>query len=369
MSAETAAEADIGSLMGDVEQIADGLVAGVYARVAALGDVPAETESLHASFAAGGTSLLLLCLQVVLTVAIVLGVSVLVNRWLKRMPAWGGAWRRFFALVVAAAVALVAGFIAARLLGGAGLPLRTLRLWTVVAVVGPIIVAAVRSLLMASRRTEFPERSAHMTALVRDLSLAFGWAIVGVTLFATLRLWNVGPGLGDLLRTGLGIPIYLLFAWVVWRHRRTMAAAVAGPRPRSRWRTRLAKLWPAIVIAFLVITLLSTQIALTLGAPLRGGAVLLTALIVLLTPHLDAIVGTLGAARAGIVRRLDSVGRRAADGPLCRAGDHDRRGRELVGGALRDRARRRPGRRRPYGARRGADHAGRRHFSGTWSVR
>ena len=69
---------------------------------------------------------------------------VLVDRWLKRMPAWGGTWRRFFALVVAAALALVIGFIAARLLGGAGLPLRTLRLWTVVAVVGPIILAAVQ---------------------------------------------------------------------------------------------------------------------------------------------------------------------------------------------------------------------------------
>ena len=130
-----------------------------------------------------------------------------------------------------------------------------------------------------------------MRALVRDLSIVFGWAIIGTTAVATLRLWNIGPGLGDLIRTGLGVPTYLLFAGVVWRHRRTMAAAVAGPRPRSRWRTRLAKSWPAIVIGFLVVTLLSTQIALTLGAPLRGGAVLLTALIVLLTPHLDAIVG------------------------------------------------------------------------------
>ena len=134
-------------------------------------------------------------------------------------------------------------------------------------------------------------RSVHLAALVRDFSLAIGGAIVGVTLLATLRLWSIGPGLGDLLRTGLGIPIYLLFAWAVWRHRRTMAAAVAGPRPRSRWRTRLAKLWPAIVIGFLIVTLLTTQIALTLGVPMRGGAVLLTALIVLLTPHLDAIVG------------------------------------------------------------------------------
>ncbi|ESX81585.1 hypothetical protein [Mesorhizobium sp. LSHC412B00] len=60
-----------------------------------------------------------------------------------------------------------------------------------------------------------------------------------------------------------------------------MAAAVAGPRARSRWGTRLAKMWPAIVIAFLIITFFSTQAALTLGAPLRGSAVLLTALMFL----------------------------------------------------------------------------------------
>ncbi|MEY9772122.1 hypothetical protein ABIA14_004463 [Sinorhizobium fredii] len=47
-----------------------------------------------------------------------------------------------------------------------------------------------------------------MAALVRDLSLAIGIAIIGVTLIATLRLWNIGPGLGDLIRTGLGLPIY-----------------------------------------------------------------------------------------------------------------------------------------------------------------
>ena len=144
---------------------------------------------------------------------------------------------------------------------------------------------------MASRRTKFPERSAHLATLVRDLSIAIGFAIIGVTLLATLRLWNVGPGLGDLLRTGLAIPIYLLFIGVVWRHRRTMAVAVAGPRPRSRWRIRLAKLWPAIVISFLIITFLTTQAALTLGSQLRGSAVLLTALMFLATPHLDTMIG------------------------------------------------------------------------------
>jgi small-conductance mechanosensitive channel len=41
----------------------------------------------------------------------------------------------------------------------------------------------------------------------------------------------------------------------------------------------------------LIITFFSTQAALTMGAPLRGSAVLLTALMFLATPHLDAMIG------------------------------------------------------------------------------
>ena len=141
MADTAAAEADVSSLMGNVEQVADGLVAGFYARLAALTSVPAEVDSLQASFAAAGTSFTLLCLQIVLVVAVVLGTFVLVDRWLKRMSAW--AWR--VAQVLCARDRSRpgggVGFIAARLLGGAGLPLRTLRLWAVVAVVGPIILA------------------------------------------------------------------------------------------------------------------------------------------------------------------------------------------------------------------------------------
>ncbi|WP_345892388.1 mechanosensitive ion channel domain-containing protein [Mesorhizobium amorphae] len=285
------AETDVTSLISGFEQLAERFVSGLFARFAALSDVPVEIENLRASLAAGGTSLLALLFEIVLVVALVAGVFILLARRLKKASATSSAWRRFFAGVAATVVALVIGFIAARLLAGSGVPLQTLRLWAVATVLGFIILAAVRSLLMASRRTEFAERSVHLAALVRDLSLAIGLAMIGATLLGTLRLWSVGPALGDLLRTGLGIPIYLLFAWAVWRHRRTMAAAVAGPRPRGRWRTRLAKMWPAIVIAFLIITFLSTQAALTLGASLRGSAVLLTALVFLAAPHLDAMIG------------------------------------------------------------------------------
>ena len=52
-----------------------------------------------------------------------------------------------------------------------------------------------------------------------------------------------------------------------------------------------AKLWPGIVIGFLVVTFVSIQTTLTLGAPLPGSAVLATALIFLATPHLDTMIG------------------------------------------------------------------------------
>ncbi|WP_245455930.1 mechanosensitive ion channel domain-containing protein [Mesorhizobium sp. M7A.F.Ca.US.008.03.1.1] len=288
---DTTAETDVTSLISGFEQLAERFVSGLFARFAALSDVPVDLENLRASLAAGGTSLLVLLSEIVLIVALVAGVFILLAWRFNTASVTSSAWRRFFAGVAATVVALVVGFIVARLLAGSGLPLQTLRLWTVATVLGFIILAAVRSLLMASRRTEFAERSAHLVALVRDLSLAIGLAIIAVTLLATLRLWSVGPALDDLLRTGSAIPIYLLFAWAVWRHRRTMAAAVAGPRPRSRWRTRFAKMWPAIVVAFVITTFLSAQTAVTLGASLRGSTVLLTALMFLAAPHVDAMIG------------------------------------------------------------------------------
>ncbi|MGO4842848.1 mechanosensitive ion channel family protein, partial [Rhizobiaceae sp. 2RAB30] len=95
--------------------------------------------------------------------------------------------------------------ITARLLSGSGLVMRILLLWSVVTVFGFGVFGAVRILLMASRRTDFAKTSIHLAALVRELSLVIGVALIGVTLIATLRLFDVGPGLGDLIRTGLAI--------------------------------------------------------------------------------------------------------------------------------------------------------------------
>jgi small-conductance mechanosensitive channel len=292
VSDETIAGVDVTAAISSLEHASDSFAAGLYARLFALTSVPAEFAALQASLAGASTSPILLSSQVILIVALVAGTLRLLAPQVKKRNAASGAWQRLFLCAAAAVAALAIGLIAAWLLAPAGLPLRTLRLWAVVTIVGYVVLFLMKAILMASRRPKFRDRSFHMQALARDLSMVIGWAITGIALVATLQLWGGGPSLKDLIRTGLvGIPATLLFAGAVWRHKRTMASAVAGLRPRSRWRGRLARFWPAIVIGFLAITFLSSQIALTLGAPLPGSAVVLTVLMLLLTPHLDAMIG------------------------------------------------------------------------------
>ncbi|MEK1850769.1 MAG: mechanosensitive ion channel domain-containing protein [Phyllobacterium sp.] len=293
MSEESVADLDVTSAISAIEKVADGFAAGLYARFSALLNLPGELASLRNSMVAASTSPSFLSFEIVLVVALTAGTFLVLARQVKIRNFASSSWRRFFLDAAAAVVALALGLAAARLLAPSGLPLRTLRLWAVVTLVVFVVLYLTRLVLMASRRPEFRHRSFHMLALSRDLSIAISWAIVGVALVTTLQIWSAGSGLRDLTRTVLmAIPAYLLLAAAVWRHKRTMASAIAGPRPRSRWRGRLARFWPAIVIGFLVITFISSQTALTLGAPLPGSAVIVTVLMLLLMPHLDAMIGS-----------------------------------------------------------------------------
>ena len=313
---ETLAETDVHSLLLSLEQGTDRFVGDLYARLAALNAVPAELQDVQASFAAAGTSALQLCLEIVFVVALVTGVFVLLNRWLEAGTARRGAWPRFLAVVAAAILAVAIGFILARLLGGSGLPLQTLRRWTVLTVAGCVVLVAVRSVLdgVAPNRIRSAFRSsvgAGARPVHRDW-LGRRWHGARYDPAALAR--RSRPGGSD--RDGLGrIPAYFLFGWAVWRHRRTMAGAVAGPRPRSRWRNRLARMWPGLLIAFIVITFLSSQTALTLGAPLPVSDVLLTGLIFVATPHLDVVIGNWarrGLESSDISFRLRQADRRPA---------------------------------------------------------
>ena len=193
-------------------------------------------------------------------------------------------------VIAAAILAVVAGLIVVRFWPVQCLSMRTLRIWIVITAAGLVVLVALKSLLLASRPAAVGG-ARRLSALARDLSLAIGWAIAGLALMTTLRLWSAGPGLMDLAGSLLvAIPSFALFIATVWRHRRTLSCVVGGSRPRSRWRGRLARSWPALVVGFLAVTFVSAQIAFTLNVPLPGSTILLTVVIVFLTPHLDAVI-------------------------------------------------------------------------------
>ena len=290
MSVEQSAAADVTSIATGLELVMDRFVNGFEARIRALGGISQEIDALHSSFAAGGTSIGALALQILIVVLVTAGVLIFCRRRFNRPGR--GIWWRAFSTLAAALIAIVAGLVVVRLLHPEGLTMRTLRGWVIISAIGLVALAAVRSLLTGAR----PSATAgvgRMHALKRDLSIAIGWAAIGVALMATLRLWSAGPGLIDLIGTLLvALPSFALFAATVWRHRRTFAATVAGSKPRSRWQSRLARLWPGLLLGFLLITFVSVEITYTLGIPLPGGTVLLTVVIVFLTPHLDAIIAS-----------------------------------------------------------------------------
>jgi small-conductance mechanosensitive channel len=304
-SAEQAAAADVTSIVSGFERMIDQFISGIAGRVTAIGSISQEIDALHASFAAGGTGAGTLAVQIALVVAITAGVFILCRRRFNK--AGDGAWRRIFLTVAAAVIAIVAGLLAERLLFVQGLSVRTLRLWVIITAMGLLALVGVRSLLMASRPAA-RANVGHLAKLARDLSFAIAWAMAGLALMTTLRLWSAGPGLLDLIgNLVVALPSFGLFGLTVWRHRRTLAAVVAGSKPRSRWQGRLARIWPGLILGFLIITFISLETAFTLGVPLPGATVLLTIVIVFLTPHLDAVIAS-SANRAMESARVSIVG-------------------------------------------------------------
>jgi len=298
----SSASSDVTSVVSRLDLLVDRFVSGLEARIDSLGGIGADLAALHSSFAAGGTSAGALFLQIVLVVLVTAGVFLLCRQRFAR--AGSGVWRRIFSTLAAAFIAIVAGLLVVRLLHSQGLSVRTLRSWVIITAGGLVALLTVRAILLGGKQS----KTGRLAALARDLSIAIGWAMFGISLATTLRLWSVGPGLLELVgMLVVVLPSFGLFIWTVWRHRRTMAAAVAGSKPRSRWQGRLARIWPGTIIAFLIVTFLTTQSAMTIGVPLPGGTVLLTVVIVFLTPHLDALIAS-SANRAMESSRVSIVG-------------------------------------------------------------
>jgi len=291
---------DVTAIVSGVEQLIDRFVTGLESRFGQLRTIGDELDALQASFAAGGTSSGALFLQIVLVVAVTGFAFLFCRRWFGRRRE--GAWRKLFALVGAALIAIVAGVVIQRFLVADGLGVRTLRTWILATVFTLVIFEGLHALL-----TKSPLGRGRLGRLARDLCVAIGWGLLGMAFMATLKIWNAGPGLRDVLGILLFVlPAFAMFILIVLYHRKTLAGAVAGSKPRSRWHGWLARLWPMIIAGFLAVTFVTTQIAATLGVGLPAGTVLLTVVIVFLVPHIDALIANranvaMEAARASVV--------------------------------------------------------------------
>ena len=123
------------------------------------------------------------------------------------------------------------------------------------------------------------------------VSIAILWAFVGIAIGATLRIFQAGSGLRDLIGTLLVIaPVILLLAYAYWRHKHVVRHFIAPPGTGSGARRRIAAIWPWIAILVMVLTVVILQVGITVGHPLPPLAILLTLVLVLTAPHLDGVV-------------------------------------------------------------------------------
>ena len=301
MAEETSTAAnDVTAIVSGVEQLINRFVTGLESRFGQLRTIGDELDALHASFAAGGTSFGALVLQIILVVAVTTFAFLFCRRWFGRRRE--GAWRKLFALLGAALIAVVVGVVVQRFMSVEGVTIRTLRTWILATTFTLIVFEGLHALL-----TKSPLGRGRLGRLARDLCVVVGWGLFGMAFMATLKLWNAGPGLRDVIGILLFVlPAFAMFILIVLYHRKTLAGAVAGSKPRARWHGWLARLWPAIIVGFLAVTFVTTQIAATLGVGLPAGTVLLTVVIVFLVPHIDALIANraniaMEATRASVV--------------------------------------------------------------------
>jgi small-conductance mechanosensitive channel len=106
-----------------------------------------------------------------------------------------------------------------------------------------------------------------------------------------LNVWQSGWGLRDLIGTlGFGGPVVIAISAVAVAHRRKIAALIGGPRPRSAFRGMVARRWPAVLPAAMLMIYLSGQLALTLGSPLPSLTLISASVAILSLPYLDSVL-------------------------------------------------------------------------------
>ncbi len=257
---------------------------GLLARLDRVGAAGTDLDRVLSTLAAAGWSPLPFLSAIAAVVVAGLAADRVSARAIGR--AGGVRGRRILRSLVPTAVSLGAGLVVATLVAGeAEAARRSLRNWALVVPLAGLAASLIRGAILEA--SSAPRRK-RLVPLVHGLATAVAWALGGIALLRTLALWDAGSGLRDLVGTAfVALPTAGLIAGAYGRSGRPLAAALAGPRPRSGARRLLARCWPVIAVAVVGVTVGASQVATTLGRPLPPLATLATLILVLTWPHLD----------------------------------------------------------------------------------
>jgi len=278
-----------GNILYRLDGIGLALESGFRDRLGHVRNVGAEWDALTQGLAADGHApgfyLVLILATTLLSAATYHGIRWLLVRlafWPKRSPSWAD--------IAAAILTLAVVLLVLRVGVGDGTARQVARVWCYATVLGVLISRLLVRLIRNAPGTA-PELHGNHAAFARLLAIGSAWSLFGLAAMATLRAWNAGPGVRDVLGTILvSIPVMVLLILAYRRHHGTVVNAVAGPEPTSSWRRRFAGAWPALAILALIGTFLALQLAATLARPLPALAMLGTLLLVLVAPHVDGAI-------------------------------------------------------------------------------
>ncbi|MGL4441744.1 MAG: mechanosensitive ion channel family protein [Bosea sp. (in: a-proteobacteria)] len=238
-------------------------------------------------------------------VSVLLGTSTFlvfggVRALLKHRDPSAGFLIRACDLLAAFTCSSIVGVVLARIAHAGPSPSQTtLTIITVATAIGTTLLTAQSMLINRLSVRKSGVAGPRALRFVRQLNTVIAYAIAGGASVSILRAWGASPAARDLFGSVLvATPVTLALIFVTFVHRSTLVALVAGPKPRSKRRLRIARRWPILLMLIVGLTFVSAQIAYTLGTPLPGVAIVATLAFVIAIPFLDRILkGWAAAAR------------------------------------------------------------------------
>ncbi|TDR89909.1 mechanosensitive ion channel family protein [Enterovirga rhinocerotis] len=295
MAASSSGSADASGFVDQMSRFFGTLETALTARLERLSALPGEISALARTVGTGGVTSHLFAASVAV-------IAVSLSFWLAGRMLTARGRPQPWLLALATAIIGAAWAIVLGALMGSEVEAAVARIWAVSTAGALILATVIRAVIVQDESQTDQRRIGNGHVVVAT------FALMAVTVQATLRLMNAGPGLHDAvsLAVGLTVTISLCLGYILNRH--AVRNALLHGRTTSVMEGRLAAAWPWIAAALVATTFVLLQIAATLTGPLPGLAVLASVLFLLLSPHLDQII----ALKAEAIDGEGSIFRQAA---------------------------------------------------------